>query len=559
MQDIESFGKYQLTIYGLITLPLILSAGFTLDFVFTAGPVDLRCAVPECENPSNASFAGPAWLKSSQPDDSSKYCMRYEPANPNIGSTNNDCSDPSFFQNKTIKCDQLIYDPDDLTIMNEWGITCDTQWMLNLVGTINNVGQLVGLTFASPLSDKYGRRTVLAVITFLAGLSGVIHSFAVNYLMFVIFEFIDACFAAGIYSAGFIYAMEMTGVEKRILGSTIISCIFAIGEVWLGLAAMWMRNWRFLMRLIYGPGLLVILLMFILPESVRWLLANDKRDMAEKIYRKMARVNKIDLSEEAFLELKSINSEKPSESEEKKTKQELTQEKKASKEEPTRLMTIFKSPKILVRLMICSFCWFTNNFVYYGLSQNATTLLAGNKYIKFIVVVAIEIPSNILVLPLLNRVGRKATLCGTFILTGVFLLAIEFVPDADHGFLPILALLFYVCAKACITMAFSTSYVYTTELFPTTLRHSLLGICSMTGRLGSILAPQTSLLAKLTYEGVPVLLFGSVTLTAGLLSLTFPETLGTKLPDTLFEAEQIGCDKYKEKAEGNGIAPTSAA
>ncbi|OXU22777.1 hypothetical protein TSAR_011663 [Trichomalopsis sarcophagae] len=120
MQDIESFGKYQLTIYGLITLPLILSAGFTLDFVFTAGPVDLRCAVPECENPSNASFTGPAWLSSSQPDDSSKYCMRYEPANPKIGSTNNnDCSDPSFFQNKTIKCDQLIYDPDDLTIMNE--------------------------------------------------------------------------------------------------------------------------------------------------------------------------------------------------------------------------------------------------------------------------------------------------------------------------------------------------------------------------------------------------------------------------------------------------------
>jgi hypothetical protein len=42
MQDIEAFGKYQLTIYGLITLPLILSAGFTLDYVFTAGEVKYR-------------------------------------------------------------------------------------------------------------------------------------------------------------------------------------------------------------------------------------------------------------------------------------------------------------------------------------------------------------------------------------------------------------------------------------------------------------------------------------------------------------------------------------
>ena len=65
-------------------------------------------------------------------------------------------------------------------------------------------------------------------------------------------------------------AMEMTGVEKRILGSTVISCIYAVGEMWLGLAAMWTKNWRILMRVIYGPGLLVILLMFVLPESVRY-------------------------------------------------------------------------------------------------------------------------------------------------------------------------------------------------------------------------------------------------------------------------------------------------
>lgn len=40
---------------------------------------------------------------------------------------------------------------------------------------------------------------------------------------------------------------------------------------------------------------------------IRWLLANDKRDLAEKVYRKMARVNKIDFTEEAFSELSSMN------------------------------------------------------------------------------------------------------------------------------------------------------------------------------------------------------------------------------------------------------------
>jgi hypothetical protein len=47
------------------------------------------------------------------------------------------------------------------------------------------------------------------------------------------------------------------------------------------------------------------------------------------------------------------------------------------------------------------------------------------------------------------------------------------------------------------------------------------------------------------------LLFGSMSLTAGILSLTFPETLGTKLPDTLQEAEQVGRKKAKQATNGS--------
>ncbi|KAJ8682283.1 hypothetical protein QAD02_018075 [Eretmocerus hayati] len=546
MQEIDRFGKYQLAIYALITWPLILSAGFTLDYVFTAGEVKYRCLVPECENPRETSLTDLPWLNNSL---SEENCKRFAPRSPQ---ESNDCSNPNFFdKSRVIDCDAWVYDPDEITIQNEWGITCNSnKWKLTLVGTLNNLGQLVGLTFASTFSDKYGRRTVLSTITCLAGISGFIHSFAVNYWMFITFEFIDAFFAAGMYSSIFIYAMEMTGVEQRILGSTVISSIFAVGSMWFGLLAMWTKDWRLLMRLLYGPGVFAILLLYMLPESVRWLLANDKREVAEKVYRKMARVNKIDLSEEAFLELRNAN-EKKSEKEENK------QSEKTVTAEESRIAQIRKSPKILVRLLICSFCWLTNTFVYYGLSLNSTEF-AGNKYVNFILVSAIEIPGNILVYPLLDRFGRKPTLCGSFILSGVFCLAIQFVPKFDYGIWPWIGLIMYVCGKGCITMAFATSYVYTTELFPTTLRHSLLGICSMTGRIGSILAPQTPLLAKYIYEGLPLVLFGCISLTAGMLSLSFPETLGTKLPDTLEEAEQIGRNKPGHKST-NGFSSTASA
>lgn len=39
---------------------------------------------------------------------------------------------------------------------------------------------------------------------------------------------------------------------------------------------------------------------------------------------------------------------------------------------------------------------------------------------------------------------------------------------------------------------------------------------------------------------LPLVLFAAMAITAGLLSLLFPETLHTKLPDTIEEAENIG-------------------
>jgi OCT family organic cation transporter-like MFS transporter 4/5 len=44
---------------------------------------------------------------------------------------------------------------------------------------------------------------------------------------------------------------------------------------------------------------------------------------------------------------------------------------------------------------------------------------------------------------------------------------------------------------------------------------------------------------------LPLILFGSMGMIAGVLSLIFPETLGTKLPDTVWEAENIGKAQMK--------------
>ncbi|KAH0954980.1 hypothetical protein HN011_002710 [Eciton burchellii] len=521
-RDIERFGFYQVVMFAIISLPLMLTAGFTLSYVFTAGEVKYRCLVPECEQANNTTFE-PPWVNASAPEQHD--CKRYEVRRDHNGT----CTKMSF-TNVTHDCNAWVYEPDEHTILNEWDFTCEAnRWKLTLVGTVQNIGQFVGLIFAGYISDRYGRRTILTLATSLAGVSGLIHSFSVNYWMFLAFEFLDATVAAGIYSAGFILGMEMAGVRNRVFGSTITCCMFAVGEILLGLIASWLRSWRMLLRVVYGPGLLAIFLPLLIPESVRWLLSNDKTEKVEKIYRKMARMNGLQMTDEAIKAFKELNIAKP------ETKSELVM---ADERKP--IVQVLHSSVILIRLLVCSFCWLTNTFVYYGLSLNSVAF-AGDKYVNFMLVAVVEIPAYCLTWLLTDHIGRKPTLSGAFLLSGAFCLAIQFVPADSWTYGP---LFLYMAGKLCITMAFATVYIFTAELFPTTLRHSLLGICSMTGRVGSILSPQTPLLAHIM-PSLPLILFGSMGMIAGVLSLIFPETLGTKLPDTVWEAENIGKAQMK--------------
>lgn len=111
--------------------------------------------------------------------------------------------------------------------------------------------------------------------------------------------------------------------------------------------------------------------------------------------------------------------------------------------------------------------------------------------------------------------------------------------------MPWLTVSFFLIGKFAITVSFTVLYIYTSELFPTNLRQSLLGICSMFGRFGSMLAPQTPLLARYS-KSLPLLSMGGLALVSGIMSLQFPETLNTQLPDTVQQALSFG-KKTKER------------
>lgn len=311
--------------------------------------------------------------------------------------------------------------------------------------------------------SRFGRKSLLIGSLILSGISGMVTSFSVNYWMYATMEFITSMCAAGIYMSVFILGLELVGANKRVLGGTIIAQIFAVGQVILGFMAMHITNYRYLLRTIYLPTALVLSYIWCIPESVRWLMSKGQNKKALKILYKAAKTNHVELSNSTLDSMYefSDNATDPTNN-------------TAGTSKSNAFLLAIRSRVIMVRFLICCFCWFTNGFVYYGISVHAVTL-DGNKYNNFMLVSFAEVPAIVITYFLMQNFRRKWSLQAAMLVCAAVCIASEFVSD----FSPVWKLIFFGIGKCSISIAFTVSYVFTTELFPTNLRQSFMSSCNM--------------------------------------------------------------------------------
>ncbi|NWU10637.1 S22AD protein, partial [Cephalopterus ornatus] len=95
---------------------------------------------------------------------------------------------------------------------------------------------------------------------------------------------------------------------------------------------------------------------------------------------------------------------------------------------------------------------------------------------------------------------------------------------------PVVITVLAVIGKFTATAAFSASYVYSAELFPTVVRQTGVGLCSTVARVAGILAPLIIPL-KQYHQAIPMAIFGSIPVVVSLSCILLPETRGADLPD----------------------------
>ncbi|XP_059056108.1 organic cation transporter protein-like [Achroia grisella] len=526
LAELGSFGKYNLVNYAFLLFPVFLAGIYGSIYIFEAPDISYRCQIDECENKNNDS----SWLAYAIPKKNNEFlkCERY-PFSSNATLSNITCAANDFNTSRTEKCSSYIYSDED-SVVKDFNLGCQT-WKRTLVGTIHNAALFISLPLTGLISDRYGRRLALAVSSLCNGLMGLFRSFSSNYEMLLVFEFLEPALGAGAYSTAFVLAMELVGPKGRVFGNTLINVVYVFGLITLAALAWWLQNWRHLLQVVYTPAILIFSYLWIINESVRWLLSKGKNDKAVKILNKAAKMNNVVLSDELLAPLYELEKIPASNDNEKDNLSDSNRDK--NDKQSSTLMQICKSSIIRKRVAVCSFLWITCTFVYYGLSINSVSL-AGNKYVNFMLVAFVEIPANFVCLLVLDRYGRKKTLILTYVLSACLCISLSFLPKDQKWW----SLILYLAGKFSITVSYSSVYIYVSEVFPTSVRQSLLAICSSTGRIGSTLAPQTPLLAQY-YDNLPSIFFGSIALVASILVFTLPETINMPLPDTIEEAEQL--------------------
>ncbi|KAH1017518.1 organic cation transporter protein isoform X2 [Dendroctonus ponderosae] len=527
--ELGELGRFQIIMYLLVCLPVLFGAANSLSYVFTAGVPDYRCFIPECENASNPIFEAP-WIDWALLQDNSSQvigfradqCDRFAVNQTAWIADEEQCTKSIFDRNNIVKCTEWVFSGSDYTIVNEWNITCtENQWKISLVGSSHFAGIIVGSALFGILADRWGRKLVFIFCILLMTASGVLQVFAPEYITFVVLVFVNALGTAGVYPLAFILGVEMVGKSKREITGMVLNYFYAVGEALVALFAWISRDWKELQLIVSAPSIVFIGYYCIIPESVRWLMANSRNQRAKLVIMKVAKINRVKLSEGL---LKAFPDEQENQETDYNPKDRML----------PIIRQMLRSRTLIIRFSIMYFIWAVNAFIYYGLSINATSL-SGNKYINFALVSLVEIPGYSLAWICIQRLGRKLSLVLSLLLCGITCTLTIFISKVASNW-AVIAL--FLLGKMVVTAAFGVVYVHTAEMLPTVIRSGGVGMASTTARVGALLAPFVPLLG-VYFKALPMLMFGGLAIAAGLLALKLPETYGKKLPETVLEAIRL--------------------
>lgn len=171
---------------------------------------------------------------------------------------------------------------------------------------------------------------------------------------------------------------------------------------------------------------------------------------------------------------------------------------------------------------------------YTGLHYNIRNF-EGNEFLNFFLLASVEPFSYVIGYYLMDsRLGRRWTSVIALAFTGSNLL----ICSAIDPFNLIMVAIFSMFGKMGATLGYAVIGLHASEMLPTVIRNQGLSVVFFVLSLGSIAIPYIILLGKYGNH-IPLIIIGTVDLTASFFASFLPETRNKNLPQTIAESEQL--------------------
>ncbi|XP_078424637.1 putative transporter SVOPL isoform X1 [Cetorhinus maximus] len=409
----------------------------------------------------------------------------------------------------------------------EWRLE---EWQVAMVTTMVFLGFMSCSWVWGYLADRFGRWKILLLVTVWSSYYSGLTSFAQTYGWFVFLRSMVGCGVAG-HSQGFILMTEFMPTKYRgrilplgqifwLLGSTI--------EILLAYLIIPTLGWRWLVRISTIPSIVLLVLFKCIPESARYNVSEGKSQIATKTLNYIAKMNRSCLPQGSLMET-----------------------------EVPRKGTLFDLIDTEYRRTTLQswFIWLGTAFAYYGLVLTSSELLennpvcanTGGSKVSDVVTtletchckmfkaedyqtMIISTLGEFMFVPfspfVIETLGRRRSLALTMGASGIFFLFLNLCSSRAV----LTALLFVL--RALVAANFTIIYIYTAEVYPTTIRSLGLGSCSSMARIGAMIAPFVAQVLMSTWPITALCFFSAVCIICSILAFTLPiETKGRAMQE----------------------------
>ncbi|KAL5273017.1 hypothetical protein ACFFRR_000035 [Megaselia abdita] len=506
---VGGFGKWQFLMTILLSLFQIPNTFHISSTIYQAAEKDFWC-----ERPSHLKHVPvDVWRNIS---DSRDNCFQAkinwdEISLKDADVKNNNIPSPSFSSaidgdDGRIPCTSWEFDRNDNIGNNwisEWHLVCESEYLKSVAEMFFLVGVATGGILSGYLSDKFGRKTLLFISTFLQTICAIALYFVTTFELYLALRTFLGFVSVSVTYAALILAIEYVDGDWKTIAGMYNLFPLPISYTMISGIAYLTQDFQRLQLCISIPGIFLLLLWFVVPESPRWLLVKGRTEDVKKIVEATAKFN---------------NKILPNDYENKLKPPPGTMQNGI--EVTASFMSLFRV-KYLRRITLCFLSiWFIMNLVYYGIILNMSTF-GGNVYLNTALAGLVEIPAIAIAMFIILKVGKKWLFFSTLICAGLACLCAT-LTEGDNNYLW-LKITFVMIGKFTISAGNTIMPVYTAELYPTAIRNAGVGACNVAAGVALISTPYLSLLNKIDVHFMMACL-AIASLLGGIVVVFLPET-----------------------------------